>query len=469
MKFKKAASILLALSMVLGMTACAGGEKETAGTEKESTTKEETGATKSETLSQDDTEEAKSETADAASGEETTLTMWSWSPITRTCEKMLDAFEKENPGIKIEFSYYNYDPEYLSALSAAAASDSLPDIIGLQPGSLTAQYADYLMDYSDYAAKDWGDNWKENYPDMIANQIQMGNKDGDTSNYILPVEAQIISIVYNKNVFEKYNLEIPTTYDEFKEVCKTLNDNGVAPLFFGGSNGWQAVNMFTMLCSQLDTTIFDKAQAGEIKWTDPKLVEAMGNYKLMFDDGIFQTGAMSADANTNGTPAFVSDNAAMMALGSWWCQEFTAEDPATTVANWDFGFFYLPPIGTAAKAATPVGGIDFGYGITKNCKNPDAAWKAIKSFSSGAGIQACADDVNNLPAFKGIEPGNPELNPELVNQYNSFAKDLDSAMNQRISEPTIETALQNALAGVGSGELSPEEGCQAVQDAQDAL
>ena len=46
---------------------------------------------------------------------------------------------------------------------------------------------------------------------------------------------------------------------------------------------------------------------------------------------------------------------------------------------------------------------------------------------------------------------------------------MNSAMNQRIGEPTIETALQNALAGVGSGELTPEQGCQAVQDAQDAL
>ena len=453
MKLKKAVGVLLALSMVLGMTACGGDDK---GTEANS-------ASKSEAASNSESDK----TAD--SEEETTLTMWSWSPITRTGEKMIEAFEKENPGIKIEFSYYNYDPEYLSALSAAAASDSLPDIIGLQPGSLTAQYAEYLMDYSDYAKEEWGDNWIDNYPEMIASQIQMGNKEGDDSHYILPVEAQIISLVYNKNVFEKYNLSEPTTYDEFKTVCDTLNENGVAPLFFGGSNGWQNVNVFTMLCSQLDTTMFDKAQAGDIKWTDSKMVEAMANFKLMFDDGIFQTGAMSADANTNGTPAFVSNSAAMMALGSWWCQEFTAEDPATTVANWDFGFFYLPPVGSATKAATPVGGIDFGYGITKNCKNPEAAWKAIKSFSSGAGIQACVDDVNNLPAFKGIEPKNTELNPELVEQYNSFSKDLDNAMNQRIGQPTIETALQNALAGVGSGELTPEEGCQAVQDAQDAL
>ncbi|WP_122643631.1 ABC transporter substrate-binding protein [Luxibacter massiliensis] len=444
MKLKRLASVLLALTMVVGMTACGGGGDTADG-------------------SGDDA--ASTEDSDG----KTTLTMWSWSPITRTCDKMLAAFEEENPDIDIEFTYYNYDPEYLSALSAAAASDSLPDIIGLQPGSLTAQYADYLVDYTSYAEEEWGESWKDNYPEMIANQIQMGNAEGDEGNYILPVEAQVITIVYNKNVFDEYKLEVPTTYDELKEVCKTLNDNGVAPLFFGGANGWQCVNVFTMLCSQLDTTMFDKAQAGEIKWTDEKMVEAMSNFKLMFDDGIFQTGAMSADANTNGTPAFVSNSAAMMALGSWWCQEYTAEDPATTVADWDFGFFYLPPVGTAANAATPVGGIDFGYGITTNCENPEAAWTAIKSFSSGAGIQACVDDVNNLPAFKGIEPKNEELNETLVEQYNGFSEDLNEAMNQRIGEPTIETALQNALAGVGSGELTPEEGCQAVQDAQDAL
>lgn len=408
------------------------------------------------------------ETKDVGQGK-TKLTMWSWTPITRTSEKMIEAFEKENPDIDIEFTYYNYDPEYLSALSAAAASDSLPDIIGLQPGSLTAQYSDYLVDYTQYAEKEWGSDWKTNYPEMIARQIQMGNKETDNSNYILPVEAQVITIVYNKNIFEKYGLEVPTTYEEFKKICKTLNEEGIAPLFFGGANGWQHVNVFTMLCSQLDVSAFDKAQAGEIKWTDPVIIEAMSNFKKMFDDGIFQTGAMSADINTNGTPAFVSDSAAMVALGSWWCQEFTAEDTAKTVANWDFGFFYLPPVGTAKNPATPVGGIDFGFGITKNCKNPDVAWKALKSFTSGAGIQACVDDVNNLPAFKGVKPQNTSLNSSLVEQYNKFSSDLNNAMNQRIGEPTISTALENALEGIGSGELTPEEAGNMVQIAQEAL
>ena len=193
MKLKKVASVVLALTMVAGLAACGSSSD---GDSKSSDSK---------------TSDSKASESSGNETEKTTLTMWSWSPITRTCDKMIEAFEKENPDIKIEFTYYNYDPEYLSALSAAAASDNLPDIIGLQPGSLTAQYADYLMDYSSYAQEEWGDNWKDNYPDMIADQIQMGNKPGDEGNYILPVEAQVISIVYNKNVFEKYGLDIPNT------------------------------------------------------------------------------------------------------------------------------------------------------------------------------------------------------------------------------------------------------------------
>lgn len=439
MKLKRVFSVLLVLAVLTGMAACSPGTQGGGGDEKK---------------------EAKGKT---------TLTMWSWSPIVRTSEKMIQAFEKENPDIDIDFTYYNYDPEYLSALSAAAASDTLPDIVGLQPGSLSAQYAEYLTDYSAYAKKEWGEDWKSNYPDMIAGQIQMGNAPNDEGNYILPVEAQVIAIVYNKNVFEKYGLDVPKTYDEFKKVCKTLNDNKVAPLFLGGANGWQLVNLFTMLCSQLDTTMLDRAQAGEIKWTDDKMVEGADNFKQMFDDGIFQTGAMSADANTNGTPAFVSNQAAMMALGSWWCQEYTADNPASAVADWNFDFFYLPPVGTAKNPASPVGGIDFGFGITKNCKNPEAAWKVLKSFTSGDGIQACVDDVNNLPAFKGIKPENKKLNKTLVKQYNQFSQDLNTAMNQRIGQPTVETALQNALAGIGAGELTPEKALKQVQDAQDAL
>ena len=75
--------------------------------------------------------------ATVSAADKTSVSLWTWSPITRTAEKMIAAFEKANPDITVDYTNYNYNPEYLQALSAASASDNLPDIVGLQPGSLT--------------------------------------------------------------------------------------------------------------------------------------------------------------------------------------------------------------------------------------------------------------------------------------------------------------------------------------------
>ena len=58
--------------------------------------------------------------------------------------KIDQGIEEKNPGLEVKYTYYNYSPEYITSLKAAAASNSLPDIIGLQPGSLTQQYREQL-------------------------------------------------------------------------------------------------------------------------------------------------------------------------------------------------------------------------------------------------------------------------------------------------------------------------------------
>ena len=86
------------------------------------------------------------------------VSIWTWTPIPRTINKMIGAFESDNTGIKISYTNYNYNPEYLAALAAGAGSNTLGDILGLQPGSLTQQYKDYLIDLSAYANAAWGEN-----------------------------------------------------------------------------------------------------------------------------------------------------------------------------------------------------------------------------------------------------------------------------------------------------------------------
>ena len=414
-------------------------------------------------------------TTAVSAADETSVSLWTWSPITRTAEKMIDAFEKANPDITIDYTNYNYNPEYLQALSAASASDNLADIVGLQPGSLTQTYSDYLIDLSDYAKAEWGDDWTSVYDNVTQSQLQLGNKDGDDGHYILPIETQDIYVEYNKTLFEQLGLKVPTTYDELVEVSKTLRDNGYAPLFFGGADGWQHVNLLLMCTSQISDTLFDECQNGEKAWTCDEMKQAMTNYKKLFDDGVMQDGSLSSTSYSDGTTLFLAGQAGMMLLGSWWAQEYTSEDVSDAVANWDYDYFYLPALEEGLSDSKAIGGVDFGYGITKNCENPDLAWKALVSFATGEGAQEIANDMNNHLSYPNIEPDTSAMVERdglqnVVDEFNRSGKDIAAGLvNQRIAEPTIETAIQEAMQGLIGGTYSVDEATQHIQDAQDAL
>ena len=414
-------------------------------------------------------------TTAVSAADETSVSLWTWSPITRTAEKMIDAFEKANPDITIDYTNYNYNPEYLQALSAASASDNLADIVGLQPGSLTQTYSDYLIDLSDYAKAEWGDDWTSVYDNVTQSQLQLGNKDGDDGHYILPIETQDIYVEYNKTLFEQLGLKVPTTYDELVEVSKTLRDNGYAPLFFGGADGWQHVNLLLMCTSQISDTLFDECQNGEKAWTCDEMKQAMTNYKKLFDDGVMQDGSLSSTSYSDGTTLFLAGQAGMMLLGSWWAQEYTSEDVSDAVANWDYDYFYLPALEEGLSDSKAIGGVDFGYGITKNCENPDLAWKALVSFATGEGAQEIANDMNNHLSYPNIEPDTSAMVERdglqnVVDEFNRSGKEIAAGLvNQRIAEPTIETAIQEAMQGLIGGTYSVDEATQHIQDAQDAL
>lgn len=412
-----------------------------------------TGCMKKETSSQTETDGKKN------------VSIWTWSPIPRTINKMITAFEAENPEIEITYTNYNFNPEYLTALAAGAGSNTLGDVLGLQPGSLTQQYKDYLIDLAPYAEAEWGKDWKEKFFKINTDQISLGNAPGDNSAYIIPIESQIINIIYNKKLFKEVGVEVPTTWQELIDISNKISAAGYAPLYLGGADGWQHVNVFLMLAYQ-NGDILTGVQQGTTKWTDPKFVETMTALKEMFDSGIMQVGALSNNSYPDGVNLFSAGKVGMMALGSWWWQEYTAENPVENVKNWVFDSFYLPAYKNGGNESPAIGGMDFGYGISKSCEDPDAAWEVLASFAGGVANQAAITDLNNLPAFKTIRPQG-EVPEEIKAQINAYASKLDVAYNQRIASPEVEVALQNACQGVASGQLNIEEALASVQKAQD--
>ena len=332
------------------------------------------------------------------------VTLWSWF-VQSTMDKAIEAYEAENPDVDVQYTYFNYSPEYITALKTGAESDTMPDLIGLQPGSLTQQYRDQLVDLREYAAAEWGDDWESSVPDVNKVQMRLGNPAGDDSYYIIPHESQVLATWYNKDIFAELGLEVPTTMDELVAVSAALRENDYLPMFQGAKAHWQNENVFLILANQLNPGITDAAQRGEAKWTDPDMVDAMTAWGDMFQNGVFQDGALGAEGYPTGADLFRAGKVGMVTFGSWWLQESQAPPPRAPLTEdlQAYDFFLFPAIRDGAEPGGIVGGIDIGYGMTKKGAENPCAWDYLASLLRGAAAQGALVDVNDLPAFDDVE------------------------------------------------------------------
>jgi raffinose/stachyose/melibiose transport system substrate-binding protein len=144
----------------------------------------------------------------SATAAEKTVTFSSWSPIVETTNKMIAAFHEKNPDMKIDPKIFNY-PDYLVELQTWAAGNSLPDIIGLEPGTITQQYKNFLLPLQDLAVKVWGKDWKEKFYPIAIEQARLGNPKGDENFYGLPVLTQTINLWYTVPIFQEIGAQPP--------------------------------------------------------------------------------------------------------------------------------------------------------------------------------------------------------------------------------------------------------------------
>lgn len=397
----------------------------------------------------------------------TTVTFRSWSPIIETTQQMIAATEGVHSDIKIEATVFNY-PEYLVDLTTRAASDSLPDIIGLEPGALTQEFREYLMPLQDCAATVWGPDWQDLFFPIGIEQARLGNPSGDENYYGLPVLTQTINLWYTVPLFEEAGLEPPTTYEEMLAVAEQFRGRGIAPLMVGAGDGWLRRDVYMLIIHDLAPGLIYQAEVGEAQFTDEPFVKAMEVWKQLFDDGIIQPGALGLSAYPGSMELIEGGRAAMFPLGAWWQQQATRPNPPPLSAGLSgYAPFRFPDVsGKGEPRQDLLGGIDVMMGVTRNASDPEAACRVITDWIGGAGAQALINTFNDLPAFVGLQPEVFETENQRA-VWELFTEEWLPTVQyaRQLRDPGVKQALENALAAVAAGEMSPAEGMQMVQDA----
>lgn len=401
----------------------------------------------------------------------TTIEFWSWLPEYQI-KGLVEAFEKEHPDIKVEY-WRGELPDYQQKLQVSMAAGEGPDVLGMQVGGMLNTYSEFLEPIKPLADENVGEGWE----DTLLPEATVQTKDSNGEIKALPINFTAQQyVLYNKRIFDELGIEKePETYEEWKAIVEKINEegDGIIPVAFGAKDAWHVIDVFVALSNQFEPGLIYKAEKGEAKWTDPAFVDTMNAWKQLFDDGIFQEGALGLATYPDARDQyFYSGKAAMFLTGSWHLGFGLpgGEKEGTAIENDPAGAFLLPQMGPHESRA--VASVDTAVAINKDSDKKEAAWKFFEYITLGDGQQVFADFIQGTPSKADAQPNTlDDFKFESEKEaYLNANEDIANAVGKRLLDyPELNEALGIALQDVAAGKKTVEEALEYVQEASDSI
>ena len=396
--------------------------------------------------------------AGAARAADITITIESWRnddlPIWQ--EKIIPAFEKTHPGIKL-----NYQPtapkEYNAALNSKLDAGSAGDVIACRPFDASLE----LFQKKQLTALN-------GLPGMNAfsplAKAAWSTDDGQTT-FCVPVAAVLHGFIYNKDAFDKVGIkEPPKTVEEFfADLDKIKQDGSYIPLAMGTVDQWEAATMGYQVIGPNYWHGEDGRKAliaGKEKLTDPPWVapfQQLARWAPYMGDGF------KAQSYPDSQNLFTLGRAAIYPAGSWEIPQFESQAPFKMGA-------FPAPVPKAGDACYVSDHVDIAFGL--NAKSPHQ--EAAKTFLEWVASPEFAQLYSNaLPGFFSLQSGDIKPTDPLALQFLGFRKECKSTIRSTYQflsrgQPNLENETWVESANVINGTDTPAQAAQKLQKGLDS-
>lgn len=405
----------------------------------------------------------------AEDADQVTLSFWSWLPTTDQSEEMIAEFEKQNPDIKIDYTRTEQS-DYFEKLQVAMASGTGPDLFGLTTGTMTEQYAPFAEDMSGLGDEYWSD-WKDTISETAVEQCT--TEDGTVAGMPLLV-AGMTDLLYNKTLMDECGIEkVPTTYEELKDAAAKAKEKGYVCVAAGAADDWVNSDWFVQISNEFEEGAVYEAEKGERPWTDQCFVDTMTAWQNLFNDGIFEDGALGVATYPDARDQyFFARKSIFFLTGSWHLGPISpsnSEIQGTDIGNQGdtIGMCVFPSMSEDGKICG-TSGVDIMLAVNKDCKEKEAAMKFVQFMADGDGQQYWVNYLQGAPVSKNISytgTVDGELQQQSIDEVNSYVS--NAVGNRKLSNSEVETAIQVAMQNVAAG-ADPADELKTVQDVQDA-
>lgn len=317
-----------------------------------------------------------------------------WAPDAEL--ELAKQFE-EQTGIKIDYQVVPSD-QYFSLLKTKLNSGEGPDLFGGQSGKtdLVVNY-DVEKNAVDLSSEPWV---KTEDPQVLDQSTVNGKVYGQT---VWNTLGTTWVVNYNKEIFANLNLEVPTTFADFKAACQTIKDSGVTPIYEPMADGWHQVLWFAELGVQIENLAPGTAEKLNTNQTtfaeNPTALLLLEQYKDLYDSGCFGDNALS-DAVADQSKVISSGQAAMTVANLTFAQQVKNDYPDFNIDNLDV--FVIPLGDNQVLNVNPAGPTKF---IWNGSKHIDEAKQFLNFLAQPENLQYRIDNDPNSPTlpFPGIK------------------------------------------------------------------
>lgn len=232
-------------------------------------------------------------------------------------EMLTDKIKSEFPTVHLEWECVDWGEQFASQMQAKFASSEIPDII-IGKAQDVAAYAP-----SGYLAP---------LDDSLTRYIRADGLLAATVNgkiYGAPYNADYQGVLYNKNLFWRYNIQPPKTLRELKKIYARFKEVGILPMAAHFQENWYIGNI-TMQFATNQVFLHDplwgnKLRKGEHSFQTSKEFQACIHQVKDVMDNTWSNALTMEQSESD--KRFAQGEAAMYLTGSWSTQAIQAIHP----------------------------------------------------------------------------------------------------------------------------------------------
>ncbi|MFE4700633.1 ABC transporter substrate-binding protein [Streptomyces sp. NPDC056738] len=352
--------------------------------------------------------------SDSGSSDGKTLRLWHYegpdSAMGAAWNEAIKEFEAQHPGVKVKFEEKGFEQIQKTAPMVLNSNDA-PDLMEYNKGNATAGLLSkqgLLTDLTAEAAKRGWDK-KLSAGVRTTSQYDANGVMGSGKWYGVPNYAEYTMVFYNKDLFKKYGIAEPTSYDELVSAMDTFVAKGVTPLANAGAEYVAQQYLYQLALSKADRSWVDTYELykGRTDFHDTAWSYAADTFADWVKKGYISEKSSGTKAEDAGV-SWIQGKSPILFSGSWWYGRFEAE----AKFDWDSGLF-------------PGSNLTLGSGgnlwvVPKGAKNKELAYDFI-DITMSKKIQNMLGNKGGVPVAADASAITDPRTKTLIADYNTLS------------------------------------------------